>query len=154
MGVLISWPGNLILSFFIYLPIKRGGGGPLVNGVTDADGSMDQFLSPAADREAVFELPREGWYHCPSYIILYALSLTIVRWTFLVFFVFELGSLLCGVATSSKMLIVARAVAGLRSAGLMNGLLTITSACIPLHKRPSKFGIYSSMLVGDGSRLS
>lgn len=61
MGVLISWPGNLILSFFIYLPIKRGGGGrTLVNGVTDADGSMNQFLSPAADREAVFELPREG----------------------------------------------------------------------------------------------
>ncbi|KAL2215069.1 major facilitator superfamily [Thermoascus aurantiacus ATCC 26904] len=63
------------------------------------------------------------------------------KWTFLVFFfVFELGSLLCGVATSSKMLIVARAVAGLRSAGLMNGLLTITSACIPLHKRPTYLG--------------
>ncbi|KAL1963468.1 hypothetical protein VTN77DRAFT_8369 [Rasamsonia byssochlamydoides] len=63
------------------------------------------------------------------------------KWTFLTFFfVFELGSLLCGVATSSKMLIVARAVAGLGSAGLMNGALTILSACVPLHKRPAYFG--------------
>ncbi|KAJ3497861.1 hypothetical protein NLG97_g1571 [Lecanicillium saksenae] len=42
--------------------------------------------------------------------------------TFLVFFaIFELGSLLCGISTSSTMLIVSRAVAGLGGAGLMNG---------------------------------
>lgn len=57
--------------------------------------------------------------------------------TFLVFFaVFELGSLLCGVAVSSDMLIVSRAVAGLGSAGLMNGALTIIAACVPLRRRP------------------
>jgi MFS family permease len=37
-----------------------------------------------------------------------------LKWTFLVsFLVFELGSLLCGVAVSSNMLIVGRAVAGM-----------------------------------------
>lgn len=40
-------------------------------------------------------------------------------------FVFELGSLLSGVAVSSKMLIVGRAIAGLGSAGIYNGGLTI-----------------------------
>ncbi|KAK9319613.1 putative HC-toxin efflux carrier [Lipomyces orientalis] len=56
------------------------------------------------------------------------------------FFIFELGSLLCGVSTSSKMLIVSRAVAGIGAAGLINGALTILSVCIPLHKRPAFFG--------------
>ncbi|KAJ5219112.1 uncharacterized protein N7498_001211 [Penicillium cinerascens] len=64
------------------------------------------------------------------------------KWTFLTFFfIFELGSLLCGLATSSKMLIVARAVAGLGSSGLMNGSLTIVSSSVPLHKSPALIGI-------------
>lgn len=62
------------------------------------------------------------------------------QWTFLVFFfIFELGSLLCGLATSSKMLIVARAVAGLGSSGLMNGSLTIIGSSVPLHKSPCQY---------------
>ncbi|KAJ5949625.1 hypothetical protein N7454_001209 [Penicillium verhagenii] len=64
------------------------------------------------------------------------------KWTYLAFFfVFELGSLLCGISTSSKMLIIARAVAGLGSSGLMNGSLTIISSCVPLHKSPKFIGI-------------
>ena len=38
---------------------------------------------------------------------------------------FELGSLLCGVATSSVMLIVGRAVAGIGAAGLFSGAVRI-----------------------------
>jgi MFS family permease len=57
---------------------------------------------------------------------------------------FELGSLLCGVATSSKMLIVGRAVAGIGGSGIVNGALTIISACVPLHKRAGKFSTSSS----------
>ncbi|OKL61991.1 hypothetical protein UA08_02545 [Talaromyces atroroseus] len=57
------------------------------------------------------------------------------------FFVFEVGSLICGVATSSNMLIIGRAIAGIGSSGLMNGGLTILSASMPLHKRPKYFGI-------------
>ncbi|KFY05017.1 hypothetical protein O988_00340 [Pseudogymnoascus sp. VKM F-3808] len=56
------------------------------------------------------------------------------------FFIFELGSLLCGLATSSKMFIVSRAIAGLGGAGLINGAITIISASIPLQKRPAYIG--------------
>ncbi|KAG2421024.1 hypothetical protein HFD88_000640 [Aspergillus terreus] len=64
------------------------------------------------------------------------------QYTFLAYFgIFELGSLLCAVAVSSKMLIVGRAVAGIGSSGLLNGGLTIASAAVPLQQRPKYFGI-------------
>ncbi|PYH98429.1 MFS general substrate transporter [Aspergillus ellipticus CBS 707.79] len=64
------------------------------------------------------------------------------KWTFLTFFaVFELGSLLCGIAISSKMLIIGRAVAGLGSSGLMNGGLIILAGAVPMQKRPFMLGI-------------
>jgi MFS family permease len=52
--------------------------------------------------------------------------------------VFEIGSLLCGVAVSSKMLIVGRAIAGIGGSGLLNGGLTIIRACVPPQKIASK----------------
>ena len=55
---------------------------------------------------------------------------------FIFFGIFELGSLLCGVASSSKMLIIGRAVAGMGSSGVQNGVLTIVAAALPLEKRP------------------
>jgi MFS family permease len=51
--------------------------------------------------------------------------------------IFELGSLLCGVATSSKMFIVGRAVAGMGGSGITNGALTIIALVAPMEKRPS-----------------
>ncbi|OOF90594.1 hypothetical protein ASPCADRAFT_156514 [Aspergillus carbonarius ITEM 5010] len=64
------------------------------------------------------------------------------KWTFLTFFgVFELGSLLCGVATSSKMLIVGRAVAGMGSSGILNGALNILAGAVPIQKRPAMIGV-------------
>lgn len=61
------------------------------------------------------------------------------QYTFLTFLaLFELGSLLCGVAVSSDMLILGRAVAGMGSSGLSNGALTIIAACVPLEKRPGE----------------
>jgi MFS family permease len=58
----------------------------------------------------------------------------------MVFFaIFELGSLICGVANSSKMLIVGRAIAGIGSSGILNGAFTIIAACVPLVKRPGTF---------------
>ncbi|KAJ4860086.1 major facilitator superfamily domain-containing protein [Trichoderma breve] len=63
------------------------------------------------------------------------------KWTFLSFFLlFEIGSVICGAATSSTMLIVGRAVAGMGSAGLLTGGLIIISACVPLHRRPVLVG--------------
>ena len=67
------------------------------------------------------------------------------QWTFFAFFfVFELGSLLCAIAQSSEMLIVARAIAGLGGSGLLNGGLTMISACLPKHKRPAAMGMIIS----------
>nr|XP_036580115.1 major facilitator superfamily transporter [Colletotrichum truncatum]KAF6787947.1 major facilitator superfamily transporter [Colletotrichum truncatum] len=61
------------------------------------------------------------------------------KWSFLVFFgIFELGSLLCGVATSSSMFIIGRAIAGVGSSGLSTGTLTIIS-CIMPPKEQAKF---------------
>ncbi|RLL98909.1 hypothetical protein CFD26_104495 [Aspergillus turcosus] len=64
------------------------------------------------------------------------------KWVFLGFFaVFELGSLICGIATSSRMLIVGRAVAGMGSSGMVNGALTIVAGAVPMHRRPVLVGI-------------
>ncbi|QDS74138.1 hypothetical protein FKW77_001124 [Venturia effusa] len=65
--------------------------------------------------------------------------------TFLSFLLlFEIGSVLCGAALNSNMLIVGRAVAGLGGSGLVNGALTIVAASIPMHKRPAMIGIIMS----------
>ncbi|KAK7970005.1 hypothetical protein PG988_009078 [Apiospora saccharicola] len=58
--------------------------------------------------------------------------------------VFELGSLICGVAQNSVTLIIGRAVAELGSAGLMSGSLLILAHSVPLAKRP----VYSGMIGG------
>ncbi|KAM0191773.1 hypothetical protein ACHAPC_002085 [Botrytis cinerea] len=64
------------------------------------------------------------------------------KWVFLTFFsIFELGSLLCGVANSSVMLICGRAVAGLGAAGILSGALTIISSCAAPEKRANLIGI-------------
>ncbi|PQE10900.1 MFS multidrug transporter protein [Rutstroemia sp. NJR-2017a WRK4] len=70
------------------------------------------------------------------------------KYTFLTFvFLFELGSLLCGVAVSSNMLIVGRAVAGMGSSGLMNGAMTILTNSLPIEKRP-KLGAQVAIAIG------
>ncbi|KAI1800663.1 efflux pump [Daldinia bambusicola] len=64
------------------------------------------------------------------------------KWSFLAFFaIFEIGSVLCGAAVSSDMLIVGRAVAGFGAAGITNGAITIISSCAPLEKRPALIGL-------------
>ncbi|KAI8955553.1 efflux pump protein [Xylaria longipes] len=62
--------------------------------------------------------------------------------TFLLFVaIFEIGSLLCAVSTSSTFFILGRAVAGLGVSGLENGALTLVAGAAPLHKRPFYTGI-------------
>ncbi|KAI1115791.1 major facilitator superfamily domain-containing protein [Nemania sp. NC0429] len=69
------------------------------------------------------------------------------KWTFLVFlFVFEVGSLLCAVATSSPFFIVGRAVAGLGVSGLQNGSLSIVAGAVSLQKR----AFYLGLVIGSG----
>ncbi|EXJ81084.1 hypothetical protein A1O3_07372 [Capronia epimyces CBS 606.96] len=64
------------------------------------------------------------------------------KWTFFAYFLlFELGSLLCAVATSSTMLIVGRAVTGMGASGVLTGGLTIVAACLPEDRRPTILGV-------------
>ncbi|KAK2601185.1 hypothetical protein N8I77_010653 [Diaporthe amygdali] len=62
--------------------------------------------------------------------------------TFLFFsIIFEIGSLLCAVSTSSLFFIFGRTVAGLGSSGLENGALTLIAGAVPLNKRPFYYGV-------------
>lgn len=99
-------------------------------------------------------LPEVGWYGS-AYLLancsLQPLAGKIYSYfnskkVFLVFFaIFEVGSLLCGAAQSSTMLIISRAIAGMGGAGLMNGALTIISVAVELPKRP----IYMGAMMGS-----
>ncbi len=72
----------------------------------------------------------------PNFHSILKLSLNSSTICFMFFLgLFELGSLLSGVATSSKMFIVGRAVAGMGGSGIVNGGLTIVAKCIPMEKR-------------------
>ncbi|KAF7534479.1 hypothetical protein G7054_g6169 [Neopestalotiopsis clavispora] len=69
------------------------------------------------------------------------------KWTYLFFlFLFEVGSLICGLASSSSMFIGGRAIAGLGGSGLMNGGMTIVAGAVPLEKR----AFYTGLLLGVG----
>ena len=60
-----------------------------------------------------------------------------IKWSYLVALcMFELGSLICGVAPNSVCLIVGRAIAGLGSAGILTGSFVVVSHAVPLAKRP------------------
>ena len=63
--------------------------------------------------------------------------LIVLQYAFLCFLsLLEIGSLLCGTATFSNILIMGRAIAGMGSSGLMNG--AVISAFVPLEKRRSR----------------
>ncbi|KAL4770595.1 MFS general substrate transporter [Aspergillus nidulans var. acristatus] len=65
--------------------------------------------------------------------------------TFLVsFFIFELGSLLCGVAPNATTLIVGRAIAGVGGAGMATGSFTIVAFSAEPRKRPLLTGLVGS----------
>ncbi|KAI4218228.1 MAG: hypothetical protein L6R36_009065, partial [Xanthoria steineri] len=57
------------------------------------------------------------------------------------FMIFVVGSLICGAATSSRMFIAGRAVAGAGGAGILNGALVIVAAAVPMESRPKLIGI-------------
>ncbi|KAI4713763.1 hypothetical protein J4E89_001210 [Alternaria sp. Ai002NY15] len=57
---------------------------------------------------------------------------------------FELGSLLCGVASSSAVLIAGRVVAGLGASGIVNGAMTILAGAVPMEKSP----VYTGVVLG------
>jgi len=60
-------------------------------------------------------------------------------------FIFELGSLVCGVAPNSTALILGRAIAGVGAAGIFSGAILIISVTVPLRKRPAYMGLIGGM---------
>ncbi|KAF2499315.1 MFS general substrate transporter, partial [Lophium mytilinum] len=69
-----------------------------------------------------------------------------IKWIYLsALFIFELGSLICGVAPNSTALIVGRAIAGLGGAGIFSGAILIVANTVPLIKRPTYMGLIGGM---------
>ncbi|CAH0034689.1 unnamed protein product [Clonostachys rhizophaga] len=69
------------------------------------------------------------------------------KWTLLTFFfIFEVGSAVCGAAQSSVMLIIGRCIAGVGCAGLSNGTLTVIVGAVSNDKRP----LYTGIAMGIG----
>ncbi|MCJ1399120.1 hypothetical protein MMC11_002322 [Xylographa trunciseda] len=74
-------------------------------------------------------------FYSPKYVFLGAVGL------------FELGSLICGVAPNSKAFILGRAIAGLGSSGIMGGTIVLTVHILPLRKRPMYQGFMASIFL-------
>ncbi|KAJ6465952.1 major facilitator superfamily domain-containing protein, partial [Mycena vitilis] len=95
-----------------------------------------------------------GWY-ASAYLLTTAAfqllfgrfySFLSIKWVYVTAIViFELGSLICGVAPNSTALIVGRAIAGLGSAGIFSGALIIVANTVPLSQRPMYTGIIGAM---------
>lgn len=69
-----------------------------------------------------------------------------IKWVFLIAVaIFEVGSLICGVAPNSVALIIGRAIAGLGSAGIFSGAYLIIATSVPLARRPTFTGLIGGM---------
>ncbi|KAK5166658.1 uncharacterized protein LTR77_008202 [Saxophila tyrrhenica] len=102
--------------------------------ITDQFGSLDDV----------------GWYGSAFFLTVAAFQSTWgkafkyfhMKWTFmLAIFIFEVGSLICGVAPNSKALIIGRAIAGAGGAGVASGVYTILAFSVPPAKVPAYTGI-------------
>ncbi|GES63161.1 MFS toxin efflux pump [Aspergillus terreus] len=95
-----------------------------------------------------------GWYASSYLLTTCAVTLAFgklytfysTKWVYLsALFIFELGSLISGVAPTSLALIIGRAIAGIGSGGLFSGGVIIIAQSIPLERRPIYTGMLSSM---------
>ncbi|KAJ2896437.1 uncharacterized protein MKZ38_005564 [Zalerion maritima] len=70
------------------------------------------------------------------------------KWVFLFSVsVFELGSLVCGVAPSSAVFIVGRAVAGMGTGGIFSGSIVLLLNLVPLRKRPIFMALMGTVML-------
>jgi MFS family permease len=95
-----------------------------------------------------------GWYGSAYFVTATSLQPTFgriyktfsVKATFITAIAFfELGSLICAVAPSSKVLIVGRAIAGIGVGGIFSGAVIIAGYCVPLRKIPIVYGLLGGM---------
>lgn len=69
-----------------------------------------------------------------------------IKWTYITaIIIFEVGSVLCGAAVNSTMLIIGRAVAGIGASAIFSGGMTIVGFTVPLRKRAIYIGLLGSM---------
>jgi MFS family permease len=99
-------------------------------------------------------LPDVGWYGSSYLLTTCALQLMFgkfysffpIKAVFLIAIsIFEIGSLICGVAPNSIALIIGRSIAGVGSAGIFSGALIIIAYSVPLEKRPQYTGLMGAM---------
>lgn len=97
-----------------------------------------------------YALEQVGWYRSAFFFTTASFQSTwgkgykylALKPTFLVaLFIFELGSLICGVSKSSTAFIVDRAIAGAGAAGTASGAFTIIAFTAPPHHRPAYMGV-------------
>ncbi len=102
--------------------------------ITDEFGSLDDV----------------GWYGSAFFLTIAAFQSSWgkaykyfnMKWTFMLsVFIFEVGSLICGVAPNSKALIIGRAIAGAGGAGVASGVYTILAFSVPPAKVPAYTGV-------------
>ncbi|KAL4982879.1 major facilitator superfamily domain-containing protein [Aspergillus falconensis] len=121
---------------------------------SDLDSTPGPSPRPSLGPEAEFQAPAPEEWISGAPLLLVSAGVTLVMFlmlldtsiistiVFLTFFaIFELGSVVCGVANSSMALIIGRAVSGMGTSGLINGALTIVAGAAPIHKRPTLLGI-------------
>ncbi|KAJ5997574.1 hypothetical protein N7522_009234 [Penicillium canescens] len=86
-----------------------------------------------------------GWYGSAYMLTTCAVTLIFgklytyysLKWTFMTALaLFELGSLVCGLTTSSTGLIIGRALAGVGAGGLFSGAMLVIATLVPLRRRP------------------
>ncbi|KIM25825.1 hypothetical protein M408DRAFT_73890 [Serendipita vermifera MAFF 305830] len=83
-----------------------------------------------------------------GFILIYGQLLTILptKWVYLAtIFIFEVGSLICGVAPSMNVLILGRAIAGVGASGIFTSILTVVSYATRLEQRPLLFGSFGAV---------
>ncbi|EON64992.1 hypothetical protein W97_04227 [Coniosporium apollinis CBS 100218] len=95
-----------------------------------------------------------GWYGssyllttCATQLIFGKLySFYSIKWIYLgALAIFEIGSLICGIAPNSVTLILGRAIAGLGAAGIFSGAILIVAHTVPLRQRPTYTGLIGAM---------
>lgn len=127
---------SLYISIFL-VALDRTIMGPAIAAITNEFNSIDDI----------------GWYGSAymltsaGFILLYGRIYTFfpTKPVFLSgIFLFEGGSAICGASTSSMMLIIGRAIAGLGSSGIFTGAILIMLNTVPLHKRPLLQGLFGA----------
>ncbi|KAI9368161.1 major facilitator superfamily domain-containing protein [Aspergillus egyptiacus] len=95
-----------------------------------------------------------GWYASSYLLTTCAFQLTwgklytffSVKWAYLVaLLIFELGSLICGVAPNSATLVVGRAIAGVGTAGVNSGAYLLVAHSVSQRHRPILLGLVGGM---------